>query len=119
VADDSGLTGMQTAGLVIGGVGVASLIAAAVTGGLVLGERSTIDGECDEGARTCSQAGLDAIDSQDTLAVVNTVALGVGLVGVGVGLTLFLVGGEDDAGEQAFVPWVGPNGAGGVLTGRF
>jgi len=117
--EGDGLTGMQTTGLILGGVGVAAVVVAAITGVMVLGERSTIDDECDETARTCSQAGLDAIDSQDTLGVVNTVAWGVGIAGLGAGLVLFLVGGDDEGTEQAFVPLVGPDGAGGVVRLRF
>jgi tetratricopeptide (TPR) repeat protein len=115
----AGLSDLATAGLAVGAVGLAAVAAAVVTGALVLGDRSTIEDECDEAARTCTQTGLDARDSQDTLSVVNTVAWAVGIAGVGAGLAMLLAGGQHAAPEQAFVPFVAPGAAGGLFVGRF
>ena len=45
---------------VVGGAGVAALIAGAVTGGFVVYEHGVMKDECSDEQRTCSQRGADA-----------------------------------------------------------
>lgn len=73
---------------IIGGVGVASLIVGAITGGLVLRDKSVVDEECN--GKACSADGFAAVESGRILGPVTTVALVVGGVGVGVG-TIWLI----------------------------
>lgn len=102
-----GWTTLQVVGVVSGAVGLGAVAAAAITGALVLGERSTIDSECDPVTKTCSAAGMDAIGRQDTLSAVNTAMWGVGIAGVALGVVLFVAGAEDTSVEN------------GMLTLRF
>jgi len=80
------------------GLGGASLVVAAITGGLFLGEKGVVDDECDDQNR-CTQAGLDAVDSGRTLGVVNTITLFGGVAAAAVGLTLVLTAEDETSGE--------------------
>jgi hypothetical protein len=82
----------RTAGFVLGGAGVATLIASAVTGVLVVDRKQTVDRECEAGS--CSDAGLQAAESGRTLASLSTIAFVVGLVGVASGTYLVLSSGS-------------------------
>jgi serine/threonine-protein kinase len=118
VASDEGMSTMRVAGFVIGGVGVAGLAAAAITGAVVLGKRGVLSDHCDDQKR-CDDEGLDAASSAEPIAIANTVAWGVGIVGVGVGLVLVLAGGNDDVEAAAvqLLPSADPHGGGLVLRG--
>ena len=61
----------------LGGVG---LIAGAVTGVLVLGDKSTVQDptHCDQITHACDQTGVDAASSGKTLSTVSTVAFAGG-----------------------------------------
>lgn len=71
---------------VAGGVAVAGLGTFAVTGAVLLHDRSTVRADCDA-RRRCSPDGLDAVHAEKTLLPVNAIALGVGVVAVGVAVT--------------------------------
>ena len=80
---------MFIAGLTLAGVGGASLIASAVTGGLFMSSKSTVDERCIDGR--CDQDGIDAANRGETLALVNTVTLAGGLAVGGVGALLAIL----------------------------
>jgi hypothetical protein len=81
----------RPAGLVVGGVGLASLIGAGVTGVMMMGHRQTVDEDCNRAARTCStQRGQDAADAGKALAPVNLALWILGAAGVGAGAYLYL-----------------------------
>lgn len=88
-------SGPNTLAWVFMGVGATGLIAAGVTGGMVLSDQSTVEDDCEAGVCQ-TQAGVDAASRGDTLLVVNAIAWGVGLVGIGTGAALFLWGGDDE-----------------------
>ncbi|HEX6764550.1 MAG TPA: PEGA domain-containing protein [Polyangiaceae bacterium] len=99
--DEPSGSGQKTLGYVIGGIGIAGLVTGAVAGVLVLGQKSTVDANCDENKR-CNQEGLDAAERGKTLGVVTTVALAGGAVGLGVGTYLVLSAGSSGAsGERS------------------
>lgn len=103
----------RTLGFIVGGVGVAGLAAAGVTGGILLANDGTITESCPN--NLCDQDGLDAIDRQKTLIVVNYIAWGAGIVGVGAGGLLILTspsGESQRAASSVVSPWAGPHGAG-------
>ncbi|MDC3958037.1 hypothetical protein [Polyangium jinanense] len=115
----------RTAGFIVGGVGVAGLIAAGVTGGVIMSKASGFDAckktRDDGGSCTIEQAD---VDTYNNLLVPNAVAWGVGIAGVGVGLVLVLTAPsskEGEAGKASFVPVpiVVPGGGGMGLSGRF
>jgi hypothetical protein len=92
-------SGLATAGYVLVGVGAASLVAGLVTGGLAWGKKGTIDDNCID--RLCTPEGRDAVDSGQRLALVSTITVVVGLVGLAGGTTLLLLGGDDSNSEGA------------------
>lgn len=57
---------------ILGGAGVAALVAGAITGGLVVDAYEVTQDECDDASRTCSQAGLDAQERGRTLGPTTT-----------------------------------------------
>jgi hypothetical protein len=79
----------RTIGWIVGGVGVAGLAVAGVSGLVLLGEKSTADSGCTN-KTACNADALAAISANKTWLPVNTVAWIVGAVGVGVGAYLIL-----------------------------
>jgi hypothetical protein len=102
----------RTAGFVVGGIGVASVIAGVVTGGLALRYKSKMDDHCSDGV--CDQTGFDAADKGDTFAKISTVTFAVGAVGIGLGTYLLLS--SDDEGRQVGIQAT-PNAL--FMRGRF
>jgi hypothetical protein len=105
---------MRTAAYVAGGVGVVGLGIFAVTGLMAKSTFDKLDGECKGG---CSDAGhLADIDRGKSLQTTANVGLVLGVVGVGTGVTLFLLGGKSSDG-----PSVSLTRGGGTLSyaGRF
>ncbi|MEM1029123.1 MAG: tetratricopeptide repeat protein [Myxococcota bacterium] len=111
----SALTGV---GWALVGVGGASAVVGFVFGGLVLDRKSVAEAECDDVARTCTQAGLDARSDGRSFSVGSTVGVVAGLALAGAGVTLVVVGANDGAeradDEMAFT--LTPR-AGGALLG--
>ncbi|TKD00327.1 hypothetical protein [Polyangium fumosum] len=116
----------RTAGFVIGGVGVAGLLAAGVTGGVLASRDATIQAACEETGdkkQTCTQSAMDLINGSGPLFVANGIAWGVGAVGVGLGLALVITApsgkAKDEAQSTAIVPFFVPGGGGASISGRF
>ncbi len=101
--------GKRTLGFVLGGVGVAALVAGGVTGVMALGKKSEADKHCNDALRVCDQTGLDANDSGRMLGTVTTAAWAVGVVGVGLG-TYFILSSSPRS-ETALVTTSRPGGA--------
>jgi hypothetical protein len=105
------------------GVGGVGLIAGAVTGAISLSRAGEVEAVCPGG--TCpSKAALDKAtptnDSAFALANVSNVAIALGIVGVGLGVTGLVLSGREakkPADTSAFQVFVGPNGA--LLRGTF
>jgi len=112
-------SGRRTAGFVVGGVGLAGLIAAGITGGLLASTDGSLD-ECTK-AKNCTDK-QGQVDKYNALVVANTVAFGVGLAGVAGGLILILTPPKAEAAKSPdakLVPLVVPGGGGLGLSGRF
>jgi hypothetical protein len=95
----------RTAGFVLLGIGAAGLVVWGATGIVYLGDRSTIDRECDA-RKLCSQEGLDAVNRGKTIGLVNTVSLFAGLAVAATGLTVVLTAPSDTT--VAFTPLLSP-----------
>jgi hypothetical protein len=81
----------KTWGFVVGGVGVTLGVAGAVTGALVLADRSTVDQHCDAQTKRCDDpAAVDAAERGRTLGPVTTVLLLTGAAGIGIGTYLLV-----------------------------
>jgi hypothetical protein len=73
---------------VFGGVGVAGLVGAGVFYGLRQGERSDLEGLCQDGK--CLPRQQDTVDSGNRYGTLSVVSLGVGVASLGVATYLFL-----------------------------
>jgi len=102
-------SGLRTAGYVVGSVGVAGFVAAAVTGALVLHEKSEANTDC---LVTCNSAAPGDVSTGRTMLAVNAVMWGVGIAGVGAGAAMILLGGKH-ADSSA------PSVTGAILPGAF
>lgn len=101
--------GRRTLGLVLGGVGVAGLVAAGVTGGMIMARDGDIDAACPD--QRCTPQGRELIRGSTPLLVVNGIAWGVGLVGLGAGAWLFFTSGDKGAPATALDAAPLPGGA--------
>jgi hypothetical protein len=84
----------RTLGFILGGVGVAGVAAAAVTGIMLLGAKSTADERCSpkcvDAAGNFDAEGADAVKRGQTLLPINAVAWGVAAAGLGAGAFFIL-----------------------------
>ena len=109
--------GMRTAGLILGGLGLVSLVVAGVTGGLYLAAKSDADDACPGGV-CATEEQRDAAQQGHTMGLVNTITLPVGATALGVGILLYALapsGGDD----ITLLPTVHPEHAGLTLRGSF
>jgi hypothetical protein len=112
--------GRRTAGLVVGGIGVAGVAVGVVAGVLTMNRWSYVSQNCDVSAHSCNDAsGLDAASKGRTFSVVSTVGFAGGLVAVGVGAFLVLSSGGGPAPTTAIAPAVSPTSAGVTLVRAF
>ena len=79
----------RTLAYVVGGVGAAGIVVAAVTGVMLLNKRKVVDDHCDDQNR-CDADGLGAADDGKLLVPINTVAWAIGIGGLGAGTYLYL-----------------------------
>ena len=80
----------RTPGFLVGGLGAVFLGVGATSYMMALGKVDLVNKECSQQTGECSQAGIDAINSANTLNVVSLSSLALGAVGVGTGLWLTL-----------------------------
>lgn len=119
--------GRRTLGFVLGGVGVAGLVAAGVTGFMLLDAQSTADDDCTlpsetpDAKRCRTDDGRSAVSRGETLLPINAVAWGVGVVGLAAGTFFILTSSKksDDKRAVAVLPSVGPSGGSVALLKRF
>jgi hypothetical protein len=91
VDESSRGNGQRIAGVVVGSVGVASLLVGAITGGVALGDKSTVTQHCNIDKGTCrDQTGVDAWHSAQTMGTVSSVTLGIGAAATVSGIIVFL-----------------------------
>lgn len=115
-------SGRRTLGFVLGGVGIAGVAAAAVTGIMLLDAKSTADDRCtprciDANGRF-DQEGADAVSRGETLLPINAVAWGVAIVGLGLG-TFFVLTSPSSKRNTAFAPTFTAGRGGGAFAVEF
>ncbi|WP_394832960.1 tetratricopeptide repeat protein [Pendulispora rubella] len=111
----------RTGGLVIGGVGVATML---VGGYFGLSAKSTYDdafkGNCNDSTNTCNSQGLQDTDSAKDKALVSTILVGAGAAMTVTGAVLFFTAPKRVSGTALRVaPDGGVGRAGVVVSGRF
>jgi hypothetical protein len=120
---------LKTAGLVVGGFGIAGLAIGGVFGGLAAGKWSTAQSDCKTSA-TCTPSGNMMANSARsnalTLATVSTVGFIAGGVLTAGGLVVFLVAPKGSSESRAsraggieIAPAFGPGCGGLALRGAF
>ena len=110
---------LRTAGFVIGGVGVASLVVGGVTGIVTLGKASTVKDHCPDES-SCDAEGSSAASSGKTLSLVSTITVIVGIAGIGAGALLVLTNpSKKDSLSGALTIAPGPGDAGLMLKRTF
>lgn len=119
---------LRTAGFIVGGVGVASLIVGGVTGALALSNAGIYRDRCQpnpdpsKSNDVCTQSGLDAGGRIDLLAPLSTITFIAGGVLVAGGVTMILIApkvGGSKVGQVQVTPTVGPQVAGASLSFAF
>ncbi len=92
----------RTLGYVLAGVGATGIVVGAVSGILVLHEKSVYDGNCDESAKTCNQKGKDAGAAGRALGVVSVAGFAAGAVASAFGAYFILTSssGRDNRAAQ-------------------
>jgi hypothetical protein len=117
---------------VFGGLGVAGVATATVTGIMLIDLASGIHDQCDEvnGTFACgdpddpdAQRALDDVAlAQDTLGPINTVGIAVGVIGLGTAAVLLLTGSDSTERQGSNVSAgasVGPEGGSITISGQF
>jgi hypothetical protein len=101
---------MQTLGFALGGVGLAGLGTAVVSGIVLMHDKSVVQTSCDSVSKICrDQQGLDAASSAKTMLVVNTA--GWIVAGLGLGAGAYFILSSSKSSTSAVAPTVGPQGA--------
>ncbi len=108
--------GRRTLGLVLAGVGLASVAAGAVTGLLALDRASTVKNHCPDDA--CDAQGLDAASQGKWLAPTSTVTFIAGGAFLAAGAYFVFFGGRTTP-TVAVTPSIGPQMGGAVFHGAF
>lgn len=117
----------RTVGFIAGGIGLAGLAVAGVTGFMALDAHATAEKDCtldnpdDPTRKRCVTAeGRDAVSRGETLLPINAIAFGVGIVGLAAGAFLILTSGKKaEPAKTAIVPAVGPSSGFLSLTRTF
>lgn len=125
--EGGGLGGVQIGGIIVGSVGLATLGASFVLGGVALGKQSDLDAlGCTEteGGLDCAPAdratAAELSSDGSTLALASTVTTFVGAAALGAGVLMLALGGPAEAEATALVvPLAGPGFAGVGVTGVF
>jgi len=112
---------MRTAGFVVGGAGIASLIA---SGAMFYLRHSTIndlDKQCGADRMQCPESAQSTIDRGKLYTTLGNVTLAVGAAGLGVGATLVILGGHQNPRTSLGIApgAVGANAGGATLVGKF
>jgi hypothetical protein len=81
------------------GVGGAGLIVGAITGGIAVGDHSSLSGPC--GSGTCPQSQSSNLSSYHTMGLVSTIGFIVAGVGAAAGVTLLLLPTHSDSAPPA------------------
>ena len=78
----------KTPAYIAGGIGIAGIAVGSVTGVLVFGKKSTVNGDCS--GHVCGASGVSAASSGKSLALVSDIGFGVGIAGLATAAILLL-----------------------------
>ena len=117
----SGLTGQQTAGIVVGAVGLVGVGLGSFFGIRAISKNSDAEQHCPRGALCDDQQGEDLTNSAKDSARASNIAFAIGGGLVAVGAVVYLTGSRSkhDGEHLALVPQLSPGVAAGSIVGRF
>jgi hypothetical protein len=112
---------MRPAGYIVGGAGIASLIASGAMFYLRHSSISDLDGQCGANRTSCPDSARNTVDRGKLYTTLGNVTLAVGAVGLGVGAVLVIAGSRSsDQASLGIAPGAAAANAGGAsLVGRF
>jgi hypothetical protein len=111
---------LRTAGYVVGGAGIASLVASGAMFYLRHNAIRDLDQQCGADRMSCPDSARSTVDRGKLYTTLGDVTLAVGAVGLGVGALLVVVGRSSEQASLAIAPGaVGANSGGASLVGRF
>jgi hypothetical protein len=88
---DPGISGRRVAAYALGGVGALGLVGGVVTGAITFAQKDPIAQNClEKNQKICNPTGVAAKERAAITGLVSTVLTPVGLVGLGVGVILYL-----------------------------
>ncbi len=119
---DDGRGTRRVIGLVVGGVGVATLVVGAVMGGLASGKWSDAQDNHCRTETLCDDTGVGLVGDAKTFATVSTATFIAGGVLAAGGATLFLVslgGPQKEGASLQIAPTAGPASGGLLVKGKF
>jgi len=109
--ESGGMDGLQLSGLVTGSAGVALEVVALVTGIVANNQRDDLAAICGPGGASCPPGSQGDIDRANALAKTSTATFFVGLAAIGAGVTLFVLGGDDESESEVAIT-TGPGNVG-------
>lgn len=118
-APAAGMSGVRVVGLVVGGLGVAAVVAGIVFGTQALSNGARSLNLCPAGQPCTNPAAFSAYTQA---AQAQNLGLGLtvgGAAAAALGLVLFVVGGSAPADAPKPALWLGPDGAGAVVRGTW
>jgi hypothetical protein len=110
---EKGAKKLVIGGWATAGAGVVSLVAGAVTGGLVLSTEKELDANCD--GSVCPEKYRDDSQTQSKLATASTVTLAVGATLLVGGTVMVILGKKSKREKLAAAPFIGPESGGATL----
>jgi hypothetical protein len=116
--------GWHTAGIVTGAVGLASVTASLILGGLAKNSNDKANSECN-GSTCSSQQGVNDARDAGTFATVSTATFIAGMAVLAAGVTMYIAApsssgaASQGTGRITVTPSLGPSGGGMAVLGRF
>jgi hypothetical protein len=112
---------MRTAGFIVGGAGIASLIGSAAMFSFRHTAINDLDEQCGADRQSCPDSAQSTIDRGKLYTTLGNVTLVVGALGLGVGTTLVVLGGRSSTRASVGISpgAVGANAGGVTLAGKF
>jgi serine/threonine-protein kinase len=115
----SGLSGQQTAGIVLGAVGLVGVGLGSYFGVRAISKNSDAEQHCPRGALCEDKTGEDLTNKAQSAARASNIAFAIGGGLVAVGAVVYLTSAKKRDDGVALVPVVGPGTAAGSIVGRF
>jgi hypothetical protein len=105
---DEGMGPMRLAAYIVGGVGIAGVIAGVVSGAIAINRAEEIEDNCVE--LVCNPTGISKVETVREAGTTSTISFAIGGAGVAVGLLLWFLSEPEDPADTGLL--VTPDGVG-------